>query len=145
MGKVGLVAIAAFMLAGCATMTRGTTERIQIVSSPDGASAASSIGNSCSTPCTIEVSRKSEFTLTVMKDGYEPATVPVTTHVSGAGAAGFAGNVLLGGIVGMAADAASGATLEHVPNPVTVTLQPLTTPRPRVRRLPRAPATAPVS
>ena len=48
--------------------------------------------------------------------------MPVGTRVAGAGAAGFAGNVLVGGVVGMAVDAATGATLEHYPNPVMLTL-----------------------
>ena len=38
---------------------------------------------------------------------------------------GFAGNVILGGIVGMTIDAASGATLDHWPNPAVIVLQPL--------------------
>jgi hypothetical protein len=49
----------------------------------------------------------------------------VQTRVAGAGAACFAGNVLIGGVVGMGVDAATGSTLEHYPNPVTVSLVPL--------------------
>jgi len=58
-------------------------------------------------------------------------TVDVRTQVASAGAAGFAGfagNILLGGIIGMGADAATGATLEHVPNPVSATLVPISRP-----------------
>jgi hypothetical protein len=47
----------------------------------------------------------------------------VATRVAGAGAAGFAGNVLVGGLVGMGVDAATGSTLEHYPNPVSVILE----------------------
>ena len=69
--------------------------------------------------------------------------MPVGTKVAGEGVAGFAGNVLIGGVVGMAADAATGATLEHYPNPVSVTLEPLrpAAPPPAVRR-PRPPPAA---
>jgi hypothetical protein len=49
----------------------------------------------------------------------------VQTRVASTGAAGFAGNILLGGVIGMAADASTGAALEHVPNPVTTALIPL--------------------
>ncbi|WP_246529545.1 hypothetical protein [Microvirga zambiensis] len=49
----------------------------------------------------------------------------VQTRVAGSGAAGFAGNVLIGGLVGMGVDAATGATLEHFPNPVNASLAPL--------------------
>jgi hypothetical protein len=64
----------------------------------------------------------------------------VRTKVAGEGVAGFAGNVLIGGVMGMAADAATGATLEHYPNPVSVTFEPLRAPGPppTVRR-PRPP------
>ncbi len=51
--------------------------------------------------------------------------MPVRTRIATAGAAGFAGNVLVGGVVGMAVDAATGATLEHYPNPVVLKLVPL--------------------
>ena len=114
----------AITLAGCATITRGTTNQVQIQSDPPGALAHTSTGFSCTTPCTITVSRKDEFSVVFSKPGYRDETVDVKTQVAGAGAAGFAGNILLGGIIGMGADAATGATLEHVPNPVGVTLVP---------------------
>lgn len=44
------------------------------------------------------------------------------SEVSGAGAAGMAGNVILGGVNGAGVDAATGATKRLVPNPVRVTL-----------------------
>jgi hypothetical protein len=80
------------------------------------------MGFTCITPCTLQASRKDEFSVIITKPGYRTVEVPVRTQVAGAGAAGFAGNIILGGVVGMAADAATGATLEHFPNPVTVTL-----------------------
>jgi hypothetical protein len=70
----------------------------------------------------LQVNRKDEFTVIFTKPGYHTVEIPVKTQVAGAGAAGFAGNIILGGVVGMAADAATGATLEHFPNPVSVTL-----------------------
>ncbi|HEY8579687.1 MAG TPA: translation initiation factor 2 [Beijerinckiaceae bacterium] len=140
-----LLLAAAAALAGCATVTRGTTNQIQIVSDPSGADARTSLGHACVTPCTLSVSRKDEFSVTFSKDGYEPQTVPVRTQLAGAGAAGFAGNVLAGGIVGMGVDAATGATLEHQPNPVSATLRPLAPPpAARTRAAPRR-APKPVS
>lgn|SRR5579863_1776526 len=116
---------AALVLGGCATITRGTTDQVQIRSAPNGALAKASTGQSCTTPCTISVGRKDEFTVHFAKPGFVPQDVPVRTQVSGAGEAGFAGNVLVGGLVGMATDASTGATLDHVPNPVSVTLRPV--------------------
>jgi hypothetical protein len=71
------------------------------------------------------VSRKSEFVATFSKEGYESQDVMVQTRVAGSGVAGFAGNVLIGGVIGMGVDAATGSTLEHYPNPVTVSLAPM--------------------
>ena len=91
-----------------------------------GAQIATSIGLTCSTsPCLLEVSRKKEFTVTVTKEGYEEQTVHVGTVVAPGGVAGMAGNVLVGGVVGMGVDAVSGATLDHIPNPVLVELVPI--------------------
>jgi hypothetical protein len=128
----------AVLLGGCASVTRGTTDQVQIVSEPPGADVHTSMGHTCQTPCTLQFSRKDEFSVTFSKPGYEPQTVPVGTRIAGSGAAGFAGNVLIGGVIGMGVDAATGATLEHFPNPVSATLQPIRpaapAPAPRKRR-----------
>jgi hypothetical protein len=54
------------------------------------------MGFVCVTPCTLQVGRKDEFTVTVSKPGYQPAEVPVTTKVNAGGGAAFAGNVVVG-------------------------------------------------
>jgi hypothetical protein len=136
-----LIALSCWMLGGCATVVRGTTDQVQVISEPSGAEARTSIGNYCSsTPCTFEVARKTEFIVTISKEGYEPQDVPVKTQVSGAGGAGMAGNILLGGIVGIAADAATGATLDHYPNPVRVSLRPVVDEPAPISRRKRRPA-----
>ena len=119
-----LLAVLTFSASSCATITRGTTSEVQFNSSPPGAAMRTSLGHACVTPCTLQLNRKDEFIATFSKPGYANQEVPVRTRLAGAGAAGFAGNVIVGGVVGMAADAATGATLEHDPNPVTVTLRP---------------------
>jgi hypothetical protein len=103
------------------------------------------MGFVCTTPCTLQVGRKDEFAVTITKPGYEPAEVAVTTKVNPGGGAAFAGNVLIGGVVGMAADASTSAGLDHYPNPVEVELVPLKPQRPS-KSAPRAkpaPKTAP--
>lgn len=117
--------LVAFTCSGCASVTRGWSEQVQITSNPAEAQARTSLGYACTTPCTLQVNRKDEFSVVLSKDGFHSAEVPVITRVAGAGVAGFAGNVVLGGVVGMGVDAVSGATLEHYPNPVSATLTPL--------------------
>jgi hypothetical protein len=69
--------------------------------------------------------RRSEFVATIERDGYETVTVNVTHQVSGAGGASMAGNIILGGIIGAAVDAGTGAMNDLVPNPVHINLVPL--------------------
>ncbi len=137
-----LAAAIAAPCAGCASVTRGTTENISISSTPEGATAEITgleIPTSCVTPCVVQAKRNADITVTVNKEGYEPQIIPLTKEIPGAGAAGFAGNVLLGGLVGMGVDAATGAALDHKPNPVIVTLQPAAPPPRRPRPPRRAP------
>jgi hypothetical protein len=101
----------------------------------------------CVTPCVVQAKRNADITVTINKDGYVPQTIPLTKEIPGSGAAGFAGNLLLGGLVGMGVDAATGAALDHKPNPVIVTLQPVTrvAPRAATPRAPKRPPPAPQS
>jgi PEGA domain len=128
MMRLLLAAAIAMPCVGCASVTRGTTENISIASTPAGATAEISgldIPTACVTPCVVQAKRNADITVTVNKDGYEAQTIPLTKEVPGTGAAGFAGNILLGGLVGMGVDAVTGAAQDHKPNPVIVTLQPL--------------------
>jgi hypothetical protein len=137
-----LVAALAAPCVGCASVTRGTTENISIASTPSGATAEVSgldAPTACVTPCVVVAKRSADITVTVNKEGYEPQIIPLTKEVPGTGAAGFAGNLLLGGLVGMGVDAATGAALDHKPNPVIVTLQPTAPARPAKPRPPRRP------
>ncbi len=141
-----LALAAAAQLSACATVTRGTTNQVTMASEPPGAEARTSLGHHCpSTPCTIEVARSSQFVATFSMPGHRDAQVPVATRVAGSGAAGFAGNILIGGIVGMGVDAATGATLEHYPNPVIGTLEPLRPVSPLIERRQRRRQAARVS
>jgi hypothetical protein len=110
---------------GCASVTRGTTDQVQILSEPVGADVRTSMGQTCITPCTLTFGRKDEVTVTASKPGYHAAEMPVSARAGAAGLVGLAGNVLIGGVIGMAVDAASGATLDHYPNPVMLNLVPL--------------------
>lgn len=118
-----IIGALASLLGGCATVTRGTTNDIQITSEPAGANAKTSMSHTCITPCIIKVGRKDEFQVIFNKEGYKEAIIPVKTQVAGAGVAGMAGNVLVGGFVGVGVDAYTGAAYEHSPNPVHAVLE----------------------
>ncbi|WP_309090782.1 PEGA domain-containing protein [Phenylobacterium sp.] len=122
--RIAAVTAAAMSLGACATVTRGSSTAWEINSDPQGAKVETSNGHQCpATPCSIKMKRKSEFTATVTKPGYKPATVTVTNKVAGAGGAAMAGNVLVGGIIGGGVDIATGAMLDLTPNPAMVKLE----------------------
>ncbi|MEO0372258.1 MAG: translation initiation factor 2 [Pseudomonadota bacterium] len=112
----GIVA-ATLVTSGCATVTRGTTDTVDFTSVPSGATATISLGTSCVTPCQMTIKRKENFT-TTFQSGAEKRIVNVTSRTAAEGVAVGAGNILAGGIIGVAVDAGSGATREHFPNPV---------------------------
>ena len=118
--------LAAMILASCASITRGVDNDVSIQYTPTDADVTTSLNHTCdSSPCTVNVPRKKSFQVIAKHEGYETEIVDVRTKVSGAGAAGFAGNMVAGGVIGMGVDAATGATLEHYPNPVIINMKPI--------------------
>lgn len=71
------------------------------------------------------VPRNKVLIATFTKEGYEPETVNVRWKVPPTGAAGFVGNALIGGVIGLAIDAGTGAALDHSPNPAVAILRPI--------------------
>ncbi len=124
--KYVVVAALAVAVSGCATITRGTNQDFTVESTPSGATVATSNGFECpATPCTFRMPRKDGFTVDLTLNGYLPARETVTSNMSSGGAAGMAGNVLVGGIIGVGVDATSGALNDLSPNPLQVTLIPV--------------------
>ncbi len=113
-------------LSSCGSITRGTTENVTITAIPEDAKISTSTGQYCPrSPCTLEVKRKTEFTAFAEKEGYEKGSLEIKTKIGGGGAAGFAGNVIVGGVIGMGVDAVTGAALDHYPNPAHIDLNRL--------------------
>lgn len=122
---LAIVAVAA-SVSGCASIVRGTSELVHFQSQPPGAAVTTNRQYSCAaTPCTLQIDRSEQFDATFRLAGYAPQTISVRTQVSGGGAAGMAGNVLIGGVIGVGVDAVTGAALDHTPNPVIANLQPI--------------------
>lgn len=110
------------VVSGCATITRGSTQDFTVESDPPGARVSFSNGGICETPCTVEKQRKYPFSVTLDKECYESVTAHVTSQVATAGAVGMAGNALIGGVIGIGVDVATGASKELTPNPLLVDL-----------------------
>lgn len=103
--RIVCAALAAISVSGCATLIRGPNADFHIVTEPPGAVVETDLqipkwdqSNpeyfACeATPCAFEVSRRSNFVVSVTLDGYHPATVNITSGLgkrgpqsSGAGA-----------------------------------------------------------
>lgn len=116
--RIALILGAATGLSACASVTRGTKQNFHVLSEPSGANVSMSNGQKCVTPCKLKLPRKTEFTADIALSGYKPGTVQVTSKVGAGGVGGTAGNILLGGFIGIAVDGASGAMQDLSPNPL---------------------------
>jgi hypothetical protein len=123
--RLVLLLLLACLVTGCATITRGTKDVLVVESNPPGANVRLSTGHTSRTPATFKLARKENVMVEIYKEGYESVEVHVQPHIEGAGAAGMAGNVIVGGLIGLAVDAGTGAMYGLIPNPVRVDLQPI--------------------
>lgn len=118
------VAAACLLLPACATITRGTSQKFNIESTPSEAEVALSTGQQCVTPCKLKLKRKPGFKATFKKQGYKTQEVEVESKLSGGGAAAGAGNIIAGGVIGGLVDGSNGSLNSLTPNPLQVTLVP---------------------
>lgn len=127
--RVSSPGVAALLLGGCATVSHGTLQTVDVRSQPPGADVGTSIGVSCITPCTLTLKRKTGFVATLRKPGYQAVEVTVSSvDTERPGAA--ARSALTTGLVGYLVDRGNGALRELKPNPIDVTLTPEVTPHP---------------
>lgn len=115
----------------CATVTKGTDDTVVFNSTPPGAAVSfkevsGKINQEgCTTPCELEINRKFTYSVTMEKEGYDTWVQLLEPKLSTDGTAGMAGNVLLGGVIGAAVDASTGAMNDLKPNPMVATLVPV--------------------
>jgi hypothetical protein len=119
------LAAASLMLPACATVTRGTSQKFNIETTPTAAEVKLSTGQQCVSPCQLKLKRRPGFTATVKKEGYETQTVTVDSKLGGGGAVAGAGNILIGGVIGGIVDGTNGSMNNLTPNPLKVTLVPV--------------------
>lgn len=99
------VVLSFLVLIGCATVVRGTKQKVSISSEPAGALVI--IGNIeyGNTPLVTELSRKVDHNVTLELEGYEPYVTIIVSQKDMA----MAGNALAGGCIGLGVDAKTGA------------------------------------
>jgi len=114
---LGGVAIGALVV-GCATIINGTLQDIGISSSPSGATITVDNLNYGITPTVIKLSRKDNHFVKIELPGYKPFKITITRGVSG----WVWGNIVFGGIIGLAVDAISGGLYKLSPEQIKATL-----------------------
>lgn len=139
----GVVA-ASLLLPACATVTRGTSQKYNIETTPTAAEVSLSTGQQCISPCKLKLKRKPGFTATIKKDGYQTQTLTVDSKLGGGGAVAGAGNIILGGVIGGIVDGTNGSMNNLTPNPLKVTLVPVAAPAVAEALVAPAVETAPV-
>lgn len=106
---------------GCATIIDGKHQELTFQSTPDGATVTVTGRVIGKTPITTSLNKESNQTVEFKKDGYQPITMRLTTHLD----SWFWGNIVLGGFIGSTTDGISGAVHEYSPSQYYVTLQPV--------------------
>lgn len=122
--KSVLLCLSVVLLMSCATVSRGSHDKLTVLSEPSRANVVLSSGEKGVTPTTFVKGRRDNFTVTVSKAGYVSQTVNVESKGSATSGTVRTRNVLLGGPVGVTVDAISGAYNSLYPNPVSVRLLP---------------------
>ena len=116
----------AVIVTSCATIVRGSSETIEITTSPSGAMIKLSSGQSARSPSTFEVPRKGTIFVTITKDGYETVETKLISSIEGASLGlGTAANILTLPVVNDVVDYNTGANYSHKPNPLHVELTPI--------------------
>jgi hypothetical protein len=120
-----LVLTASGLVGGCATLTTSSSQTVTLTTEPPGATCSFKregqvIGIINPTPGSLTVSKShSDIDVTCVKEGFLDAVGRVGSKFQ----AMTFGNILFGGIIGIAIDAVSGATAEYEAN-VSIRMTP---------------------
>jgi len=106
------------LLFGCGTIIHGGSQDVSVTSSPGGATVEIDGTEVGDTPVTKSLDRGSQHTVAISMDGYETEQVTIQKNVSG----WVVGNILFGGLIGLAVDAGTGGMYKLSPTQVRQTL-----------------------
>ena len=104
---------------GCATIMHGTTQNIGVSSLPTGASVTVNNVNMGVTPMFAKLKRGDDHIVTIEMPGFQKVQLTVTKSVSG----WVWGNIIFGGLIGLAVDAASGGLYDLSPEQLNAELK----------------------
>lgn len=107
-----------FALVSCASIIHGTSQQVGIGSTPSGAKVTVSGQSFGTTPTIADLKRSDNHIVKVDLDGYLTYETTLTKKVSG----WVWGNILFGGLIGLAVDAISGGLYNLSPEQIQAIL-----------------------
>jgi uncharacterized protein YceK len=118
--KYVLLSLCIVLLAtGCATIILSSTQQVGISSSPTGASVTIDDEPKGETPIIAKLSRKDNHVIKIEMEGYEPFEIKTTRSTSG----WVWGNIVFGGLIGLAVDAITGGMYVIKPEQIETELK----------------------
>lgn len=114
-----LLGSALISLTGCCTIMHGTRQSIGIASNPSHASIWVDSNYVGQTPLIVEMSRKNNHFVRIELEGYQPYEATFSRQMS----EWVFGNIVFGGIIGLAVDAISGGLYKLTPDQVQAELR----------------------
>lgn len=125
MRRVFAAAAILLLSVNCATVVNKRHQKIPVSSSPTGAMVSlqecgeSKVDPAAVTPTVVSIKRNvTSCKVVLSKDGYDDAVVQFTRHVSG----WVWGNAAIGGLIGLAVDAITGAMYGQNPDNIQISL-----------------------
>lgn len=108
----------ALLLTGCASIVNGSTQPVSFISTPAAARVIVDGNPIGSTPVVHALSRKKLHAVRFELDGYQPYEMALSRSVSG----WVWGNIVFGGLIGLAVDAGTGGMYKLSPEQVSANL-----------------------
>jgi len=111
---LGLLLPCMVLFTGCATIMHGTRQAIGISSHPSNAQIWVDHQYAGQTPMIVKMTRKDNHFVSIYLEGYQSYEIVFTRQLSG----WVFGNIIFGGVIGLAVDAISGGIYRLTPEQV---------------------------
>jgi hypothetical protein len=112
------IGLASTVLIACATIIHGSSQKVGISSQPTGATITVDGQITGKTPVAAKLSRKDMHKVAITMEGYQPFEIITTRKTSG----WVWGNIVFGGLIGLAVDAITGALYDVRPEQIAAQL-----------------------
>ena len=113
-----ILGLSTLLFAGCATIVHGPTQKIGITSAPTGANVMINSKSYGKTPLFVDLDRDKEHIVSIELPGFDKSQLIINKELSG----WVWGNIIFGGLIGLAIDATSGSLYNLTPQQLNAEL-----------------------